>query len=201
MTAEARPTVAATIRARRVPFYALVWADAISMTGNALAQLAVPWFVLETTGSAARTGLTAFCGLLPLILATFFGGAVVDRLGHKRASVVADIASMVAVALIPLLHALGLLSFGLLLALVFLGALLDAPGTTARAALLPDLAELARLRLERANAVREVVESGAYLVVRNGDAPPRIGITRAATLMRLEGDRLHPRHDLAPQAR
>ena len=163
MTAEARPTIAGTTWARRAPFYALVWADAISMNGNALAQLAVPWFVLETTGSAARTGLTAFCGLLPMILATFFGGAVVDRLGHKRASVAADIASMVAVALIPLLHALGLLSFGLLLALVFLGALLDAPGATARAALLPDLAGLARTRLERANAVHEVVESGAQL--------------------------------------
>lgn len=150
-------------RTARTPFAALLAADAISLNGNALAQLALPWFVLETTGSVVQTGLTAFFGLLPMVMGTFFGGVVVDRLGHKRTSVVADVASMVAVALIPLLHTHGLLPFGLLLLLVFLGALLDAPGTTARAALLPDAARLARLRLERANALHEVVESGAQL--------------------------------------
>lgn len=122
----------AALRARSLPFYALLTADAISYAGNALAGLAIPWFVLQTTGSAARTGIVAFCGLLPLILAATFGGALVDRLGHKRASVIADLASGVAVALVPLLHALGWLNFGLLLILVFFGALLDAPGATAR---------------------------------------------------------------------
>lgn len=161
MRLRSRPTNAAPARARRAPFYALLAANAVSMNGNALAQLAIPWFVLETTGSAARAGLAAACGLLPSIPAAFFGGVLVDRLGHKRASVGADLASALAVALIPALHARGLLTFGLLLALVFLGALLDAPGATARASLLPDLAGLARLRLERANAVHEVIESGA----------------------------------------
>ncbi|HEX5506323.1 MAG TPA: MFS transporter [Thermomicrobiales bacterium] len=147
--------------ARRAPLVALLGADGISLGGNALAQLAIPWFVLTTTGSAARTGLVAFCGLLPTILAAFFGGAVVDRLGHRRASVAADVASMVAVALIPLAYSRGLLPFWLLLALVFLGALLDAPGATARAALWPDVARLGGVRLERANTLHEFVESGA----------------------------------------
>ena len=150
-----------TTPARRLPFYAILGANAISMQGNALAQLALPWFVLATTGSAAKTGITAAFGLLPLILSGFFGGTIVDRLGHKRASVIADLASLVAVALIPLLYGLGLLSFGLLLALVFLGALLDAPGATARAALVPELIALGRLRPERANTAHEVIESGA----------------------------------------
>lgn len=160
-----RPRRAGVARgvARRAPFAALIGADAISLNGNALAQLAIPWFVLETTGSAARTGIVAAAGLLPLILASFFGGAVVDRLGYRRASIVADGASAVAVGLIPLLHGGGLLPFPILLLLVFLGALLDAPGTTARAALLPDAARLAGLRLERANALHEIVESGAQL--------------------------------------
>jgi hypothetical protein len=29
----------------------------------------VPWFVLETTGSATRTGVTAFATTLPVVLA------------------------------------------------------------------------------------------------------------------------------------
>src|SRR5690606_28204641 len=96
-----------------------------------------------------------------LILASLFGGALIDRLGHRQASVIADLASMVAVAAIPLLYLLDVLPFWLLLVLVFLGALLDAPGMTARFALLPDAARLVGLRLERANAIHELVESGA----------------------------------------
>jgi MFS family permease len=153
----------ATPTQRRAPFAALMAADAISMNGNMLAQLAIPWFVLETTGSVGQTGLTAAFGLLPLIIASFFGGAVIDRLGHRRASVISDLASMLAVAAIPLLYMLDLLPFWLLLVLVFLGALLDAPGMTARFALRPDVARLAGLRLERANSISELVESGAQL--------------------------------------
>lgn len=148
-------------RPRRLPFYALLVAQAISFAGNALAALALPWFLLQTSGSAARVGLVAFCALLPQPLAATFGGAFVDRLGYRRASVLADLASGIAVALVPLLHALGWLNFGLLLALVFAGAMLDAPGATARAALFPETIALARLRPERANTAHEIVESGA----------------------------------------
>jgi MFS family permease len=146
---------------RQLPFYALLAAQAISFAGNALAALALPWFVLQTTGSAARVGLVAFCALLPQPLAATFGGAFIDRLGHRRASVVADLASGIATMLVPLLYALGWLNFGLLLLLVFAGALLDTPSATARAALFPETIRLARLRPERANTAHEVVESGA----------------------------------------
>ncbi len=149
---------------RRLPFSALSGADAISLTGNALTQIAVPWFVLTTTGSAVRTGLVAFCGLLPLILAALLGGAVVDRLGQRRMSIIADVASMTCVAAIPFLYARHALAFWQLLALVFVRGMLDAPGTTARAALLPELAARARLSFVQANTIHEVIESGSQLL-------------------------------------
>jgi predicted MFS family arabinose efflux permease len=48
--------------------------------------------------------------------------------------------------------------------LAFLGALLDAPGGTARQALLPELAERAGMPLERATSLAHVIERGARLV-------------------------------------
>lgn len=47
-----------TSLARQLPTFALLSANAVSTTGNATANIAIPWFVLETTGSAAKTGLT-----------------------------------------------------------------------------------------------------------------------------------------------
>ena len=146
------------------PLYCLYAANAISFVGNNLTTLAIPWFVLVTTGSAARTGITFFFSITPIVIAGFFGGTIVDRLGYKRTSIISDLASGITVAAIAGLHALDLLEFPILLALVFLGALLDAPGGTARAALIPDLAKLGEVPIERASASIQVVERGSRLV-------------------------------------
>ncbi|MCB9101638.1 MAG: MFS transporter [Anaerolineales bacterium] len=144
--------------------YSLFIANAISMTGNQLALLAIPWFVLATTGSAAQTGITAFFTLLPTVLATFLGGAFIDRIGFKPASIIADLASGVTVLLIPVLFVAGWLPFWLLQVLVFLGALLDAPGVTARDALLPELAAAAEMPLERIASLNQIVERSSRLL-------------------------------------
>lgn len=45
---------------RRLPFVAFLVAEAVSVAGNRIAMMAIPWFVLETSNSAALTGVTAF---------------------------------------------------------------------------------------------------------------------------------------------
>ncbi|HEX5503128.1 MAG TPA: MFS transporter [Thermomicrobiales bacterium] len=158
-------------RANGLPLWALVAAGAVSGTGSALTWIALPWFVLVTTGSPAKTGLTGFFVVLPGFVAGLFGGTVVDRLGYKRVSIVADLVSGLGIMLVPLLyHTVGL-AFWQLLALVFVGALLDVPGFTARRAMIPELAALARTRLERANAAFESVQAVSLLL-----GPPLAGV-------------------------
>ena len=146
------------------PIISLLTANAISLVGNVLSAIAIPWFVLQTTGSATQTGITGFFNVLPVVLAGFFGGTLVDRLGYKRTSIIADIASGVTTALIPLLYFTIGLEFWQLMVLVFLGALLDAPGSTARNALVPELAEMAQMPLERATSLLHIIERSARLV-------------------------------------
>lgn len=99
-------SVAASPPARHsvLPLWTLLSANGISLIGTQLTQLAVPWFVLQTTGSPTRTGVVAVAGVVPLILSAFFGGAVVDRLGFRRTSIWSDLASCLTTALIPLLY-------------------------------------------------------------------------------------------------
>ena len=137
---------------RHLPLHAFFTGNVVSYAGDMLALLAVPWFVLQSTGSIAQTGITAFCSTLPLILSSFLSTRLVDRLGYKRTSVIGDVLSGVTIVLIPLLyHTIGL-AFWQLLILVFLGGLLKSPGVTARNAMVPDLAEIAGMRLEMVNA-------------------------------------------------
>jgi predicted MFS family arabinose efflux permease len=65
----------------------------------------------------------------------------------------------VTVALVPLLYLLDALNFPLLLLLMFLGALFDTPGGTARSTMLPRLAERAGVPLERINSAYGVSQS------------------------------------------
>lgn len=153
-----------------MPIFALLSANAVSQVGNLMALVAVPWFVLQTTGSAAKTGLAGAAIALGAVLAGFLGGPVVDRLGFRRASVVADLMSGLTVALIPLLHLTVGLAFWQLLALVFLGSVLDAPGWSARSALVPDLANEAGMPVERANSADQAIPRLATLV-----GPPLAG--------------------------
>ncbi len=86
-----------------LPLYSLFIANAISLVGNVFTLIAIPWFVLQTTGSATKTGITGFFNILPVVLAGFLGGTIVDRLGYKRTSIISDLASGVTTALVPIL--------------------------------------------------------------------------------------------------
>ena len=121
------------------------------------------------------------------MLAAFFGGVIVDRLGFRTTSIVADLASAAAVAAIPLLDSTVGIELWQLMALVFLGALLDAPGATARQALFPDVVELAGVRMERASGIRGAIQNGRCSSARRSaeySLPPSVRRTRSGSTPR-----------------
>lgn len=155
----------------RLPIVAFLGGNAISLIGSMLTWVALPWFVLETTGSAGKMGITAFVIGLPGFLMGVFGGALVDRVGFRRVSIAADLVSATSIALIPILHHTVGLAFWQLLILVFFAELLAIPGITARRSMIPELAALARARLEPVNAAFEGTQFAALLI-----APPVAGL-------------------------
>ncbi len=159
------------LRQHRAPLIALLSANAVSQFGSMLTVVALPWFVLQTTGSPSKAGITLAVDSVPIFVAGLFGGALVDRIGYKLSSVLADLVSAVMVAAIPLLYMMVGLQFWQLLALVFLGALVNVPGRTARSSLIPDLAHLAGMSLARVNSLDQGVPRLALLL-----GPPISGL-------------------------
>lgn len=150
-------------RPHRGPVIAFFCAAGISQLGNAMTIVAGPWFVLQTTGSAAAMGLVGAAFALGL-LAPILGGPLVDRLGFRRASVITDVASAITVGLIPALHLLGVLQYWEIVVLVFVLTSITSQGDTARLALVPALARLGRLPVETLNARdRAVVRLGSVV--------------------------------------
>lgn len=151
-------------RHHRTPLAATLAANSISTAGTSLTLIGVPWFVLETTGSAGRAGIVAFCATLPIVLAALIGGPFIDRVGRRRVAVASDTVCGLAIAAIPLLHHVGALEFWMLCALMALSGFAHTPGNTARYVLIPDLAEHAGTTLPRAASLFDAVSRGARMV-------------------------------------
>jgi len=131
--------------------------------------VAVPWLVLSATGSATAAGLVAAAGLGPLVLSALLGGALVDRWGHRRLSVAADLLSAGTVAAIPLVAPEPVV----LALLVAVGAVFKGPGMAARESLRPTVARAAGWSLIRMNSRGEAVDGASLLV---GPAVAGLGI-------------------------
>ncbi|MFI7574622.1 MFS transporter [Micromonospora sp. NPDC049497] len=149
---------------RRTPLLLVEAATLLSATGNGVAVVALPWLVLERTGSATAAGVVAAAGGLPLLLSSLVSGTVVDLLGRRRTAMVSDALSAASVAAIPLVDATLGLNLGWIVALAVLGAVFDPAGLTARETLLPAAAHAAGWRIERANGVHEAIFGLAFLI-------------------------------------
>ncbi len=113
---------------RYSPLATLFAATFLFRIGNAVAALALPWFVLSHTKSAAWAGATAASSVIATIIGAWVGGGLVDRFGRAPVALISGVVGGVAMASIPLLDAVGALSNTGLIACVVLGAAFDAPG-------------------------------------------------------------------------
>ena len=118
-------------------------------------MIAIPWLVLDRTGSAAAAGLLGALVSLPGIVVSPFVGALIDRVGRRKVSIYADVLSAISVLLFVVVDRVGSLTYTWIAALAVLGAVFDPAGHTARKALIPDAAGASSINLESANSRHE----------------------------------------------
>jgi MFS family permease len=154
----------------------------ISLTGSNMTVVALPWFVLVTTGSAARMGLVLAAQLAPVALLGIPSGSVLSRIGARRTMIAADLARAPILAAIPVLYWSGALTFPLLLVLAFATGAFRAPYGAAMHVLMPDLVGEDEALVARANALLQTITQGTS-VFGPIVAGLLIGIAGAATVI------------------
>ncbi len=150
---------------------ALLIAQAVSRLGSQMTFLALPWFVLETTGSASRMGVVLAVELAPIALFGIVSGSLVARLGARRTLMLGDVARVPILAAVPLLYEAGVLSFPVLLVLVFLAGCALAPYMSAATVVIPELVGNDQSTVAQANAAFEGVQRSTSLL-----GPPIAGL-------------------------
>lgn len=152
---------------KKTPLAALVSAEVISILGSRMTYLALPWFVLVTTGSVAKMTYVLAAEILPMALLGIPSGMVVERLGARRTMLVCDAARFPLLAAIPLLHSADLLTFPLLLVLVFVLGCFMAPYFAAQRVILPELVGEDERTISQANSL---IEGGTAIAGLAGPA-------------------------------
>jgi hypothetical protein len=128
------------VRALAVRPYRWFWlVSAVSMFGDQLSMIALPWLVLKLTGDAAAMGFVIALAAVPRALFMLIGGALTDRLSPRRVLVMTNLFRLISMGLVALATWRGSVNLDqiYLLALVF--GLADAFAWPAQSAMPPRL--------------------------------------------------------------
>ena len=161
MTSTPPPPTATASHKATLPLF--VAAEAFSLFGNAAISIVLPWLVLTRTGDPSVAGLVAAVAAVPSILATLVGGWLIDHVGQRRMSIIADIGSAVSVAGLAIVDWAFGLNIGWFVVLGVLGALFDVPGMTARETLMGRVSLTSGIKLDKIAAIRQSVFGIAFL--------------------------------------
>ncbi|WP_231873110.1 MULTISPECIES: MFS transporter [Kitasatospora] len=143
-------------------FARLFVGQSLSVLGDRVSFVALPFAVLSISDSAADVGLVATAGLLPLLVFTLVGGVWADRLPRQRIMLASDLVRCAVQAAIAVLLLTGTARVGLLALLAAVFGVADAFFLPASTGLLLLLVPADRLR--EANALRGFVQSASLVV-------------------------------------
>ncbi|WP_323866805.1 MFS transporter [Xenorhabdus szentirmaii] len=119
---------------KRIPYQigGLLAFNGVSILGNAITEIAIPWLILEISGSPLLVASVMSAKILPLILSIFFSAKLVDKYGAFRISLLSDLVNFLSVLLIPVFYTIDVLHFYLLAVLLIFSTILDSPGRLAK---------------------------------------------------------------------
>src|SRR5947209_4181336 len=150
MASEGGTARASVLRSR--PIAALLAAEVLSTTGSQMTWLALPWFVLVTSGSKQMAFVVAAeaCGY------ALFGipsGSLLQRLGPRRTMRLCDALRAPLMLLVPVLHWRGDLTLPILVVLAFTLGAAGTPYPAAQRVVVAETLDEDEASVERANAL------------------------------------------------
>ncbi|MFI8183316.1 MFS transporter [Actinacidiphila glaucinigra] len=143
-------------------FARLFIGQSLSVLGDRVSFVAVPFAVLSAGGSASDVGLVAAAGLVPMLLFTLVGGVWADRFRRHRIMLLSDLVRFAAQGLIAVLLLTGVAGVPTLILLMAVFGTADAFFMPASTGLLPLV--VAPDRLREANALRGFVQSSGLVL-------------------------------------
>src|SRR6185503_18559991 len=127
--------------------FRLLWiGEGISLLGDQFYMIALPWLVLQLTGSALALGTILALASIPRAVFMLVGGAFVDRYSPRSVMIWSNFARFVLVALLSVLVLTNNIGIEMLYVLALAFGLADAFYFPAQTAIVPQLLQQDQLR-------------------------------------------------------
>lgn len=143
-------------------FARLFVGQSLSVLGDRVSFVAIPFAVLSVSGSASDVGLVTASGLFPMLLFALVGGVWADRFRRHRVMLVSDVVRCAVQGLMAVLLMTGTARISYLVPLMLVFGTADAFFMPASTGLLPLLVGPDRLR--EANALRGFTQSSTLVL-------------------------------------
>ena len=137
-------------------------ASFFGLVAGSMVFMAFPWLAIQLTGSAASSGILVAITSIPSLLLAPVIGSIIDKMGRRRTSIVVELLTGLASLLIPLAAGLWQMTLPLLIGIGVIRSIVASGGMSARKALIPDVAKMAGISLERANSISESVFAAGF---------------------------------------
>lgn len=156
--------------------FALIWSgQTISRLGDSLYRIALAWWVLEKTGSAAIMGTVLIFSFTPMLIFSLIGGVAVDRFPRVWVMILSDLLRGVTVLVVSLLAFTKLLEVWHIFTASVVFGLVDAFFQPAYTAVVPEITP------------RELLPSANSLTSLSGQLASVAGPALGAALVSLGG--------------
>jgi MFS family permease len=150
-----------------LPHFRNLWiGSSTSLFGDQFYLVALPWLVLQMTGSGLALGAIMMTATIPRTLLMLVGGAITDRVSPRRVLIATAATRTVLIGTVALLVWLDVIELWHLYVLTFLFGVADAFAIPAGGTLIPSL--VAPQQIPRANAL---FQSSVVLIQMIGPAP------------------------------
>jgi MFS family permease len=170
----------------RIRNFRNLWAGSmISLAGDQFYLVAMPWLVLQKTGSSLALGTIMMAAAIPRAVLMLIGGAVTDRFSSRRVLVSTASARALLVGIIALLSWQNIIQLWHLYSLALMFGIADAFAFPAGAALMPTLVEPHQLP-----AANSVFQGSAQLTNIVAPAPAGLIVKHFGTPLAFFADAL-----------
>ncbi len=146
------------------PFVFTQIASIASVISMSMVFIAVPWLALDLTGSATSAGLVVSIAAIPGLILSPVMGSIIDKFGRRKVAIWVELLTMITSILIPIAAGLWQMSLVMLIIIALLRGVVSPAGPTSRKSLVPDVARVGRLTLDRANSIHEAVFASGFAV-------------------------------------
>lgn len=123
----------------RKNFYMYGGGRFVSFIGSGIQAIALPLYIVDSTGSGTLMGILSMLTLLPMLMISPFSGVIGDRWNRKKIMIVMDFGRGILAMFLAVLVVMGKFNLYILFFMQILISVMDSLFNSSSAALMPDL--------------------------------------------------------------